>query len=396
MLQLIPFLVLALQGGPTDLLVTSRNTDEVLRYDSSTGAFQGVFATGGGLDNPVGLTFGPDGHLYVASALTNEVLRYDGVSGAFIDVFASAGVNDPRNINFGPDGNLYVANAGNNRIVRFDGTTGANLGVAAVGGSLSGPTSFTIGPDKDIFVVSVLSNRVKRYDWATGTYEGNFVSTNVNRPHDLGFGPDGRLYVVNAMSTRIEVFDPVTGVHQETFVNDPGLSFALGMSWDGRGRFYVSNQGRNEVRRYDAATGELLDTLVLPGAGGLDSPLFHTFLPDTTGLKVEPLWPGYVGENNTIAVVGAAPGSRILLVTGTSTATIDVGGCPGPLTLLMPPVPLATLFADESGRAYFAAAVPAALAPRPFDVQALVPLRCAASPIVETQLERRIRRSERP
>jgi glucose/arabinose dehydrogenase len=61
----------------SELLVTSRNTDEVLRYDLATGAFLGVFAAGGGLDNPVGLTFGPDGHLYVASDVTDQVLRYD-------------------------------------------------------------------------------------------------------------------------------------------------------------------------------------------------------------------------------------------------------------------------------------------------------------------------------
>ncbi|MBO1351009.1 MAG: hypothetical protein EBE86_028245 [Hormoscilla sp. GUM202] len=63
------------------LLVSSANSDEVLRYDATTGFFLDVFASGGGLDNPFGLTFGPDGNLYVSSSLTDQVLRYDGTTG---------------------------------------------------------------------------------------------------------------------------------------------------------------------------------------------------------------------------------------------------------------------------------------------------------------------------
>ena len=45
--------------------MSSRFTHQVLRYDER-GNFLGVFASGGGLLNPVGLTWGPDRHLYVA------------------------------------------------------------------------------------------------------------------------------------------------------------------------------------------------------------------------------------------------------------------------------------------------------------------------------------------
>ena len=63
---------------------------EVLRYDGTTGDFIDVFASGGGLDIPVHLTFGPDNNLYVTSLLTG-VLRYNGTTGDFIDVFPSGG-----------------------------------------------------------------------------------------------------------------------------------------------------------------------------------------------------------------------------------------------------------------------------------------------------------------
>jgi len=50
-----------------------------------------VFASGGGLDAPVGLDFGLDGNLYVAGWNSNRVHRYNGKTGDFIDVFASGG-----------------------------------------------------------------------------------------------------------------------------------------------------------------------------------------------------------------------------------------------------------------------------------------------------------------
>jgi hypothetical protein len=76
-----------------DLFVSSLGTNEVLRYDGSTGASLGAFVTAGsgGLLFPQGLTFGPDGNLYVSSSATNQVLRYDGRTGAFIDAFVTAG-----------------------------------------------------------------------------------------------------------------------------------------------------------------------------------------------------------------------------------------------------------------------------------------------------------------
>jgi DNA-binding beta-propeller fold protein YncE len=69
--------------------VASEGNNEVIRYNGTTGALIGTFASGGGLNYPFGLVFGPDGNLYVCSLFSNEVIRYNGTNGALIGTFAS-------------------------------------------------------------------------------------------------------------------------------------------------------------------------------------------------------------------------------------------------------------------------------------------------------------------
>jgi len=380
----------AVLAAQSELFVSSRFTDEVLRYDADGGAFLGVFASGGGLDNPVGITFGPDGDLYVASGETDQVLRYDGASGAFRDVFASGGGLDaPRQVNFGPDGELYVASGATNTVLRYDGASGAFLGVAASGGGLNGPTSFTFGPGAsalgDLYVGSVLTNRVKRYDGVSGTSLGNFAATNLHGPHDVAFGPDGFLYVSNAFEPRVRRYDGASGVFVDTFVLDAALSGALGLAWDDRGRLYVANQAANEVRRYDGETGAYLDSPVSAGAGGLSGPLFLCFRP-RPGLEVRAPSPALAGATNWIAASGATPGAALLLVAGRRRALSVLPGCARPLGLPAAELRFAC-FADESGDALVRWNPPLALLGERFTLRVVEPRECRASLLVSFRLQ---------
>ena len=94
-----------------DLFVSSESNDRVIRYDGSTGVLIGDFVSGGsgGLDAANGLTYGPDGHIYVVSLHNDSVIKYDGDTGALIGNFVSSGsggLDFPFSLEFGPDGNL--------------------------------------------------------------------------------------------------------------------------------------------------------------------------------------------------------------------------------------------------------------------------------------------------
>lgn len=54
-----------------------------------------VFASGGGLDGPFGLDFGPEGMLYVASYNSDQILRRNGTTGAPIDSIQGGGLDGP-------------------------------------------------------------------------------------------------------------------------------------------------------------------------------------------------------------------------------------------------------------------------------------------------------------
>jgi streptogramin lyase len=273
-------------GPDGHLYVSSGSSDQILKYNGNTGAFIEVFAAGGGLDFPVGLDFGPDGNLYVSSFRTHEVLRYDGQTGDFIDVFASGNsLLGPSGLSFGPDGllYLYVSSATSDRILRFDGITGDFVDIFAIGNGLDGPIGLDFGKDGNLFVSSYFSDQVLRYDGQTGDFievftNNGLIDGEVDIPYGIVFGADNNLYVANYLGDQILKYDGQTGVLMEVFAEGQELDGPLGITFGLDGNLYVSSRETDEVLRYNSTTGDFID--VFASGGGLDGPYGLVFGPD--------------------------------------------------------------------------------------------------------------------
>lgn len=190
--------------GHSDLFVCSRATHEVLVYSGFDGTFIDVFVAAeqpGGLQGPGNLLFhsgvdelGADRlELLVASRATLKVLRYNGLTGDFIDVFASfpssLELTVLDDMQFGPGGDLYVTarsvrgtiNGTDDgaQVLRVDGVTGAFLEVFIpphTGGWTSAAPKITFDVMGDLYVNNGDTNQIQRFEGPQSTDEpGAFI-----------------------------------------------------------------------------------------------------------------------------------------------------------------------------------------------------------------------------
>jgi WD40 repeat protein len=254
-----------------DVLVCSLLTDQVLRYDSTTGAYLGVFASGALVDGPEGITIGPDGNVYVASEYSHNVTKWS-PGGSYLGEFVSpgsGGLLGEMDLQFGPDGNLYVISHltfDPLMMWKFDGTTGAFISKF---GAPGGAGNFYVG---QLDMTAIL-----KYD-SLGTALGPAAIDPVGFPTllDIVIGPDGNIYTSSSSPGNVRRYDGTTGAFMGVFASVPSGSPTWGMQFHTDGNLYVS--AGTGVARFDGTTGAFLGALVPPGSGVLSGAAGLTFI----------------------------------------------------------------------------------------------------------------------
>ena len=265
-----------------DLLVSSRGTSSVKRFDGETGAYVDDFIApgAGGLAVTQEVRQGPDGRIYVTGRGNDAILAYDPRTGDFLGAFTTGYLLDePTKTTFADDGRVYVSQWGQTKssVAVFDAATGSFIRTATP--QLSEPMQHLLEPDGDLLVVSFGSRDVRRFD-ASGTFRGMATSgKELAGPVNLWRHPDGDLLVLDWQAGTVERFDASTGAFVETFIE--GFTNAEGWAIGPDGKLYIADWSEDEVLRFDAGTGEPMG--VFAAGGGLSAPnslLFVERLPD--------------------------------------------------------------------------------------------------------------------
>lgn len=208
------------------------------------------------LNDPYGLTIGPDGLLYVADRAGDRIVIMNPdtleVTGTFGDG-ALAGVRD---ISFGPDDRAYTAVAGLNALAVY----WFSEGVANLDYSL---TNFP----RTEGVLAHSNGRV--YVMASGIGQlvalenGKAVAAVRGMPgaHDVVEGPDGTIWVANNPRAQLVQFSESLELIRT--LDDPKYGF-IGpryLDFDDFGRMVVSDQNAHRVLLIEPLTGDLLGVI---------------------------------------------------------------------------------------------------------------------------------------
>jgi len=187
---------------------------------------------GVGLDGATGIAVDDDLRLYVASFATDQVFRYNSVTGEYLDLF----INDehhhldcPEGLLLLPD-RLLVASFLNDRILSYD-LGGRFLEILGQGWHLDGPQAMLSHPlTNSLFVSAYHRDEVVILDAKTGKKKGTLGKGHLSRPVGLAAAPDDQLLVSSHKSNEVLRFNASSGKLVDVFAAGHGLWAPTGIA----------------------------------------------------------------------------------------------------------------------------------------------------------------------
>lgn len=271
------------QTCPHHLFVSGYFSDNVAIYDACSGAFLRQLEQDGRIDGAQAVRHNPhDDLVYVVSEGNDQVQRYRRHGGyAFVDVFAQLPADfDPTGVAFGAHGEVYVAGYGSSSVVELDPASGAEVRTVlpSDSGLLGADNGMMVSASGALHVPGYDSSSVARVDLATAKVDADFIATGTaGLDETRGIVDEGDTILVGGEgSGAIYRFDAGSGELIDTLVS--GLTRPTGLALDTDGSVLVL--WGNRVRRYDRSTGEPLGILANGVDGGISGGTFIALVPN--------------------------------------------------------------------------------------------------------------------
>lgn len=126
----------------------------------------------------------------------------------------------------------------------------------------------------DLAVCGFFSDSVGRYDAKSGEFLGNFPDQDLDGALAARIGSDGLLYVASEMSNEVRRYNAETGELVDVFIEAGagGLKGPASISWDQSGNLIVASFNSAAILKYDGKTGAFIDAVKLSDEVSLKGP----------------------------------------------------------------------------------------------------------------------------
>ncbi len=154
--------------------------------------------TGRGIDEPEGITTGPDGALWFTNGANNSIGRI--TTAGVVTNYTGTGIGYPEAITAGPDGALWFTNLygpsdyGHGSIGRI--TTSGTVSIFR-GSGITHPEGITAGPDGALWFTNESNTNSSIGRITTRGTISIFTSSAIGNPGSITAGPDGALWFGN-------------------------------------------------------------------------------------------------------------------------------------------------------------------------------------------------------
>ncbi len=267
------------------------------------------------VNNPYGLTIGPDGGLYFCEVGNQRIRRLDRATGTITLVAGNgekgytgdgglatqAALNMPHELCFDRAGDLYIDERDNHVVRKVDRATGITSTVVGTGqpgftgdggpaaqAQLDRPHSIAFDSHGDLLICDIGNHRIRRLDLRTNlleTFAGTgeraqlpetspLSSAPLNGPRTIVVGDDGSLYLALREGNAIYRIDPsaqqiehLAGTGEQGYAGDGGparsamLAGPKGLAFGRDGRLFIADTENHVIRAIDLGTGVITTVL---------------------------------------------------------------------------------------------------------------------------------------